>query len=545
MKRINKFIVGLISACVFTLGACTDDAPSDNFGSSPAVEGNGVFFPKSMKTGYTLTNEDPDATETSGFIKLPVQRTAGNEAVTVELKAEMDIATASVFTVPSTVQFAEGEDTTSVKIEYAHAARGTKYTLKLSFADGTEYANSTQTIVAEYPPKEVWEVVTEEAVYIDQMFSMFGVGDVMFTEVVVEKLKDKNKYRFLSVYDNSYFTGIQLPNPDILPDDFELPYIVLDGESYTKTAEGEEEVAPEKALWYIPETCLGFKLSSTVDFEYDPEFQTFGSVAYNLSSDGKPLTENEYALGSFNKKKQMFDLGVCFHQLTDIGYYPTEGFQLWLDKSKMEVVYDRDYAPWTPIEEARGMYISEVLGEKFIVDLEQGTTAEGEDPIYHLASVYGEGVNLTFFHNAKTNTVRMPKKQLSGLSFLKNDVYVDAKKVSYDKDSKTYTFEMEFYLIDEETGKKTATLATAVEKFRPGYTGVSLDDLLQGKSIADYCGNWSVPFVNPADGATGNAVVALKSVEEKMQLPFKACLPFFQKSMMTRYMLIMIRKVDC
>lgn len=519
MKNINKFILGLMGICALTLGSCTDDVPSDNLGKSPAVEGEGVFFPKSMKTSYSLTDEDPDATATSGVIKLPIQRTAGDAAVTIELKAEMDAATASVFTVPGTVQFAEGKDTASVKIAYANAVRGTKYTLKLSFVDGTEYANSAQTIVAEYPPQEVWEVVTEKAVYIDQIFSMFGVSDVMFTDITVEKLKDKNKYRFLSVYDNYYFTGIGLPG--VLPDDFELPYIILDGESYSKPAEGEETVAPENALWQIPRTYLGFSLSSTLDFKYAPEFLTFGSLAYNLSSSGKPLTEDDYALGSFNKKKQMFDLGVCFHQLTDVSFQPVEGFQLWLDKSKMEVVYDRDYAPWTLVEDARGTYVSGLLKDEFIVDMEQGTSAEGEDPIFHLVSVYEEGTNITFFYNKKTNTVRVPKKQKTGLSSYGNDVYMDAKKASYDSETKIYTFEVEFYLIDNETGKKSAILATTTEKFRAGYTGIAMDDLQTGKSITDYRGNWVAPFLNPKDGSTAQALVTVRPVEGENAVAIK------------------------
>lgn len=512
MKKLNKFIWGLVSACVLTLGACTDDVPSEDFGNSPQVEGEGVYFPNSMKTSYTLSNEDPDATAASGVIKLPVQRTQPGVAVTVDLKAEMDAATAAVFTVPNTVQFLEGKDTASVKILIDNAERGVEYSVKLTFAAGTEYANSTQTIAALYPNKEVWEVVTEEAVFVDQIFSLWGVGDVVFTGVTVEKLKDKNKYRFLSVYDNDYFTGIGLSA--IFPADFELPYIILDGETYSKPEEGEDIVKPENALWQIPRTYLGFSLSSTLDFKYDPTFLTFGSFAYNLSTSSGVLTEDDYALGSFNKKKQMFDLGVCFHNLPDFSFQQVEGFQLWLDKSKMEVVYDRDYAPWTPMEEATGTYYSGILGEDFIVNMEQGTTAEGEDPIFHLTSVYADKVNITFFHNKEKNTVRVPKKQDTGMvtEVGGNKIYVDAKKASYDPEKETYIFEMEFYLIGED-GKKTATLGTGTEKFRVGYTGITLDDLQRGKSIVDYCGNWVAPFLSMKDGNTGNSLVSVIPLE--------------------------------
>lgn len=481
MKKLNKFIFGLMSACVMALGACTDDVPSDDLGQSPAVEGEGVYFPKSMKTSYILTNENGEANVASGMFTLPVQRTTSDDAITTELKVEMDNATAEVFTVPTTVQFEAGKNEATINVTYTNAVRGTKYKLKLTCIDGTEYANSTQTIVAEYPLPEIWEKVTDDAVFIDQMFSMFGVSDIVFTEVTVEKLKDKNKYRFQSVYTNDYFGAIGLLT--ILPEDFEIPYIVLDGETQTKPSGDGKPVAMEESLWFIPRTVLGFKLSSTLDFSYDPAWAVFGSVAYNLASSDGALTEKDYALGTYDNKKEMFDLGVCFHRLSDVGYQIVDGgFQLWLNKSKMEVVYDRDYAPWTLLEEATGTFESGLLKDRFIVELEQGSSAEGEDPIYHFVSLYAEKTNIVFFHNKEKNTVRVPKKQKTGLNSYGNDIYMDAKKASYNEETKVYTFEAEFYLIDEETGKKSATLATTIEKFKVGAVA----------KIDDYVGNWTV-----------------------------------------------------
>lgn len=490
MKKINRFIFGLISACVVALGACTDDVPSDDFGQSPAVTGEGVYFPKTIKTSCVLTSEDTEANEASGTFTIPVQRTTDGAAATAELKVEMDNAAAAVLSFPATVKFEEGKIDAAISVAYKNAVRGIKYPFKLSFADGTEYANSTQTFVAEYPLAEIWEKVTDDAVFIDQMFSMFGVSDVTFTEVTVEKMKDKNKYRFQSVYTNEYFTGIGLPA--VLPADFEIPYIVLDGEAHTKPAEDGKTVPMEELLWFIPKTILGFKLSSTLNFVYDPAWQVFGSVAYNLQSGGAILTENDYVLGSYNKKKEMFDLGVCFHRLSDVGYQLIDGgFQLWLNKSKMEVVYDRDYAPWTPIESATGIFESGLLKDKFVVELEKGTSAEGEDPIFHIKSLYAEDVNIVFFHNKTTNTVRVPKKQITGLNSYGNDIYMDAKKAEYNKETNVYTFEVEFYLIDKETKKKTATLATTIEKFRVGAL----------PKIDDYVGDWT--FTQKEENAAG------------------------------------------
>lgn len=481
MKKLNKFIFGLMSACVVALGACTDDVPSDDLGQSPAVEGEGVYFPNTIKTSFVLTSEDADASVASGVFAIPVQRTTGNAAVAAELKVEMDAATAGVLTFPTTVNFEEGKTDAVINVTYTNAVRGTKYLFKLSFIDGTEYANSTQTFAAEYPLPEIWEKVTDDAVFIDQIFSMFGVSDVVFTEVTVEKLKDRNKYRFASVYTNEYFTGIGLPA--VLPADFEIPYIILDGEKHTKPSSDGKPVAMEESLWFIPHTILGFKLSSTLDFTYDPAWTVFGSVAYNLSGANGALTENDYALGTYDKKKEMFDLGVCYHRLSDVGYQPIDGgFQLWLNKSKMEVVYDRDYAPWTLVEDATGTFESGLLKDKFIVELEQGSSAEGEDPIFHFVSLYAENTNIVFFHNKEKNTVRVPKKQITGLESYGNDIYMDAKKATYNEETKVYTFEVEFYLIDKETGKKSATLATTTEKFKVGAI----------TKIDDYVGDWTM-----------------------------------------------------
>ena len=473
MKKINRFIFGLISACVVALGACTDDVPSDDFGQSPAVTGEGVYFPKTIKTSCVLTSEDAEANEASGTFTIPVQRTTDGAAATAELKVEMDNAAAAVLSFPATVKFEEGKIDAAISVTYKNAVRGTKYSFKLSFTDGTEYANSTQTFVAEYPFPEIWEKVTDDAVFIDQMFSMFGVSDFVLEEITVEKLKDKLKYRFVP-YDNSYMNDL-FEEPEFFSAD-EKYYIILDGEKHKPELGKDEELTIENAHWFISTTRLGFKMTNGEGISHDTEWVTFGSMAHNTSG-----TEDEYPLGSYDKKKEMFDFGSCFHQIGAVGVYPVDGFQLWLNKSKMEVVYDRDYAPWTPIESATGIFESGLLKDKFVVELEEGTSAKGEDPIFHIKSLYAEDVNIVFFHNKTTNTVRVPKKQITGLNSYGNDIYMDAKKAEYNKETNVYTFEVEFYLIDKETKKKTATLATTIEKFRVGAL----------PKIDDYVGDWT------------------------------------------------------
>lgn len=485
MKKLNNFILGLMSVCAFTLGACTDDAPSDDFGQSPQVEGAGVYFPNSMSAYRTVGSAtDPEEETTkSGIVTLPVERTNVGEAVTVEVKAVMSAEAAEVLDVPASVSFETDKKETELVITVTDAQRGTPYKVEITFADGTEYANSTKAITVEFPALEIWEVVSENAVYIDQLFSPWGVSDLKITEMVVEKLKDKLKYRFESPYTSDLFDAIGWPTPPQFPEDFKIPHIVLDGESFKPEDIGENP-APENTFWYIPKTLLGFKLSAELAGTYDPTWITLGSFAYNTSA--KP---EEKPLGSYNKQKSMFEFGACFHQIDGIGLYPVEGFQLWLDPTKMEVVYDRDYAPWEKDEAATGTFESGFLKEKFIVAVDKGTSGEEEDPIYRLNSLYAEGVNIAFFHNKETGKLRVPKQQNTGLTSYGNPIYMDVKKATYDADSKLYTFEAEFYLVDSETGKKSYVLSTATEKFYEGKV----------TKIDDYLGKWTFKQIEVID----------------------------------------------
>lgn len=495
MKKLNNFILGLMSVCAFTLGACTDDAPSDDFGQSPQVEGAGVYFPNSMSAYRTVGSAtDPEEETTkSGIVTLPVERTNVGEAVTVEVKAVMSAEAAEVLDVPASVSFEADKKETELVITVTDAQRGTPYKVEITFADGTEYANSTKAITVEFPALEIWEIVSENAVYIDQLFNMFGASDIVLDGLTVEKLQDKNKYRFKSPYDNTYFEDV-FGISGLMPADFEAPYIVLDGEKYLpKKDDGTEyqegEAAPELCKYYIAPTALGWKMVNGVGPEAAASWNTFGSFAYNLSDNSGPLTEDKYPLGSFNKKKEMFELGVIYHNIESVGFYDCSGFQLWLDPTKMEIVYDRDYAPWENDEAATGTFESGFLKEKFIVAVDKGTSGEEEDPIYRLNSLYAEGVNIAFFHNKETNKLRVPKQQNTGLTSYGNPIYMDVKKAAYDADTKLYTFEAEFYLVDSETGKKSYVLSTATEKFYEGKV----------TKIEDYLGKWTFKQIEVID----------------------------------------------
>ena len=75
----------------------------------------------------------------------------------------------------------------------------------------TPYGRSKVTFNVLYPAPvlEEWEVVTEEAVLVDNLFYMYGVADLHIEGVTVEKEKTTNKYRFKSPYDNEMISKLR------------------------------------------------------------------------------------------------------------------------------------------------------------------------------------------------------------------------------------------------------------------------------------------------------------------------------------------------
>lgn len=197
-----------------------------------------------------------------------------------------------------------------ITVTYQNMKRDVPYTLTLSAVDGTPYGITDLTISAICPL--VWEVVSTNATLIDNMFEAFGAAGVKLTGITVEKHPELNKYRFKSPYDNSYFNSL-FGIGTLLPDDFKLPYIELDGNTYP-------------GGYYITVTKLGWKMVNGVGPEANSDWGTFGSVYGNLSED-----LGTYPLGSYNDAEKVFDLGALFFCIDDSGSelnYPLKGTTL-------------------------------------------------------------------------------------------------------------------------------------------------------------------------------------------------------------------------
>lgn len=295
----------MLAGGLMTFSACSDD----EWAAGPAVEGEGVYFSASQSTEITV--DDPD-----GTITLDVYRTNVGGDSQADLTVTLGEGAQGLFDVPTTVSFANGENKTTLTVSYQNLERDVPYSVTLAFTDGTPYAPSSQTFTITCPL--VWNTVSEQAVLIDNMFSPFGAANIQISEIVVEKHPDQNIYRFKSPYDNSYFEYVF--GATVYEDDFEAPYIVLDGESY-----------PEYG-YFIAGTALGFRMVNGEGPTADAEWNTFGSVAGNTST---PVGDPSAPIATFNEAGQYFDFGSVYHNIDGVGAYPVSGFYLFLDPSLM------------------------------------------------------------------------------------------------------------------------------------------------------------------------------------------------------------------
>lgn len=495
MRKINALLLALMGFVALTWTSCTDTV---DYTPAGGVEGAGVYFPTSVRTSYELEGEEGE-TALSGSITLAVMRTDSVGALDAALTTTFSEGGESVFTVPSTVSFADGKNTSSLTIDYKNLVQGTTYNVTLTFAEGTPYSNSTLTLTVLWPEEVVytWEVVSENAILTESVFSIISMSNVETTGITVEKAKEANVYRFRSPFNNAYFNSSF--GGDVFEDDSELPYIIVDGETYK-----DEN---DKPLYYIAPTALGFTFtvegsSIFIDTE-DKTTETFGSVAGNLSVGGVPVepTSTEYPLGTYDEKKKVLDLGCVYLNVLNYGIMPiTTSTTLALDPALLEPDYDRDYT-WKAVPEATGFFTSELIGESWMQAVEQSNE---DETFYRMPNLYANGEKDHFYFHIdfETGTVTIPRGQDTGLTTFGNKVYLEGtpNRSSYDSKTGTLTLGLTFYLADED-GKNIADLQEVTETFLWGQS--EFDQLQKGTDIADYVGNWVVSLT---DGSAGGQI---------------------------------------
>ena len=115
MKSIKIFFLATVAIVAGLFTARSDD----DFKAGPEVDGAQVYFPEDVTTGYSISD---DVTS----IAIPVKRIAKDEALTVAVLASDE---SGLFTIPSSVSFAAGKETSELLITFDRA----------KLEDGEEY----------------------------------------------------------------------------------------------------------------------------------------------------------------------------------------------------------------------------------------------------------------------------------------------------------------------------------------------------------------------------------------------------------------------
>lgn len=495
MKNILIRLQLLASMFLLLLASCSDEM---EYVQGELPEGSEVFFAKDVKQSYTLEKGD------AASFKLSVYRVNAEEKELVTInKSDFSEGADAIFEIPESVEFRSGASEAEFRVRYAKIEEGKSYSVKLTLGEGTPYANSSIVLKLTYPKKTEynWKVVSENACFIENMLVFHGFQNMMIVDMVVEQAEGHNIYRFRSPYDNEYFAALLGPGYNsFFPEDYDYPYIVLDGETYKEDG------------WYIPDTKLGFKLVVGSSPQRDDEFETFGSVAVNLEVNGKqvPSDSDDFPLGTYNRQSKMFDFGVVYEQVSGTGggfqAFNSGSFLLYLDQDLMTQDYDRDYT-WEERPDLTSLYQSTILQGSWAQEIE---SAEEDHTLYRFPSLYTNGVNIVFYCDTEKGSVSIPKGQYTGLTTnFGNNVFLEATPgvSKYDKEEEILTLGYTFYLADAE-GNKTAELIQSVETILWGHA-TEIDQLIPGSTIDDFVGEWDAYGLNLSTNAKDTATVKI------------------------------------
>lgn len=274
---------------VFNLGVLTS-CSDDDYTPGPQAEGAGIYFSSSQSANITLD-------ETDGTFSLDVYRSNVTDNNQAELTVSLGEGAAGLFTVPTTVTFKEGQNKTTLVVSYQNLERDVEYQVSIAAKESTPYAVSSQSFIVVCPL--IWNVVSENATLIDNMFEPFGRAGIPLEGIKLEKHPEKNLYRFLCPYTNEYLNG--LFGTPVIPDGFETPYVYLDGETYP-------------GFYFVPMVKTGWKMVNGKGPAADVEWDTFGSVYGNFQ-----VEQTKYPLGTYDEDSKTFDLGKLVHMIDNDG----------------------------------------------------------------------------------------------------------------------------------------------------------------------------------------------------------------------------------
>lgn len=178
MKNIKIFILAIVAIAAGFFTACNDD----DFKAGPDVDGAQVYFPDNVTTAYSIGDE-------VNSIAIPVKRIVKDEALTVAILASDE---SELFTIPSSVTFAAGKETSELLITFDRTKLedGKEYPLSFLINDednSTPYGNRMLSIAVEPWP---WEELGTGKFRDDWLCTAYNGGNPEIN-VTIHKHKSK------------------------------------------------------------------------------------------------------------------------------------------------------------------------------------------------------------------------------------------------------------------------------------------------------------------------------------------------------------------
>ena len=241
MKNIFKYSLALLTV---VLGFASCDSEKDANYNPASISGSQVFFAEDLPTDYEISpNENNFAVK--------ISRGAATGALTVPLNVTQ--SEGSIFTVPTSVSFAEGEKDASIVITYdpANIVYGDYATIKIEVADAsmtTPYGLSSCEISAGVT---AW-VDYGKGYYREGIISTwYSLGNPVYDVTIQKNTVKDGFYRLVNPYGASYANAIS----EALGDDDWANYYDYDNNYYM-----EIDASDPNAVYVV-----GSKTGATVD----------------------------------------------------------------------------------------------------------------------------------------------------------------------------------------------------------------------------------------------------------------------------------------
>ena len=199
MKKFFKIFAVAALACA-TFVACEQEF--DSYDPAAMESTAQVYFSKDAATTINILGEES--------VEIPVMRAVNGTGVTANITATVDAEYADLFTIPTSVAFADGETSTSLVITFdpTKLTYGTKYPISLQIAADmiTDYGKDVINLTLDYP--EPLKSLGMGLFTDDAMGPLFGYSAETFEVEIIENTVNPNVLYAKNAYGGQYWIDV-------------------------------------------------------------------------------------------------------------------------------------------------------------------------------------------------------------------------------------------------------------------------------------------------------------------------------------------------